>query len=166
MCFSIGKYVRILLAATFVMAIGCSKRGENAQNVPSELKFKVNASLLEARFTADDLGVSFSPPKGCAPLEQDLLRQALQRLPKEYAIGDSLFIAPRAIFIKQDERLICLFSALPKLLDGESTIKDYQRAIADRMADSDVRQDYVIPFAFYKQNLEAIESSIGSIAKL
>ncbi len=26
--------------------------------------------------------------------------------------------------------------------------------------------DYVIPFAFYKQNLEAIESSIGSIAKL
>lgn len=132
----------------------------------------------------------------------EMLGQAKHRLAKENSANDSLPVEPRQICLKQDEQLFCFVSALPMLHQDENAIADYQRAIAEKLAEREVKQgaftykglkfyqtlamskemvlfklvipqtekrsfqiDYIVPLVYYQKNLQAIESSIGSIEK-
>lgn len=199
--FRVILIINISLIIIFILA--CGNKNHNKNDHPQELIFKVNPSLLGEKFLNEYYGFSFSPPKRCLQLPEEMVQKVKEQLKKEYSVTNSYILEPYQLFLNEKNRFACLISILPNFSNADSAIAEYQQAIFNYSKDRKVTQtiflhngfriyqsliinenmiqfklvvpqtsnksfqiDYVIPTTIYQDNVETIESSIGSLLKL
>lgn len=167
------------------------------------MTFKVNQALIGKKVLDKNIGFSFSPPKSCLQMDEDIVEKIRQQLKTKHSVPNSYLLEPYLVFLNEKNQSVCLVSILPGLTDADSAITQYQQAIdydtEDRktiqtvflhngfqvyqslITASDKIQfklvipqklnksfqiDYIIPKTIYLDEVEAIESSIGTLLKL
>ena len=115
---------------------------------PVDLSFRVDSTLLEKGIHDPELGFSFSPPQGCMQLPDEMKKEVEKVITGTLPAPDSLFVVPRHFFYNDEERSLCLVSALPELSIDGSAIAAYQGVIKSKMVDHDVNQSRFLHSGF------------------
>jgi hypothetical protein len=118
---------------------GCGGGSQEDESPMPELTFRTNPALLGERFVDPALKFSFQPPKGCAPMPKASLDKARGKIVEEFSLDGSFAVEPRAIFIDQKEKLICLVSSFAKLPPESGLSKIYKQAIARQVKRFEVK---------------------------
>jgi len=108
--------------------------------MPEEMTFQVNQSLLGEKYIDDQLGFSFSPPKGCTKMPSNMVEQVKGELNKYSVSFDLLVLEPKQFFLNEDERFICLLTKIPSLSLSDSSINFYQQVVENVAKDNTVQR--------------------------
>ena len=108
------KLFRILLIVVIsIFLLNCTK--DKKREEPETLVFNVDSLLIGERYTNEEIGVSFCPPKEWTQLSSELMNSIEQSL-LEMEDSSSVEIILQNVFLNQKNSCICFLSTFQKTM--------------------------------------------------
>ncbi|MCD4797365.1 MAG: hypothetical protein K8R49_09400 [Candidatus Cloacimonetes bacterium] len=117
------KLLRILLIILIsLVLLNCTK--DKKKEEPETLIFIVDSLLIGKRYTNEEIGVSFCPPKEWNQLSAELMRSIEQSL-QEMEDSSSVDIILQNVFLNQKNSCICFLSTFQKTMPAAQIRNTY-----------------------------------------
>ena len=108
------KLIRILLIVLIsIVLLNCTK--DKKKEEPETLIFNVDSLLIGERYTNEEIGISFCPPKEWGQISSDLMVSIEQSL-QEMEDSSAVEIILQNIFLNQKNSCICFLSTFQKTM--------------------------------------------------
>jgi len=143
-----------ILSILVLMIFSCGNMDKKGNDLPEEMTFQINQSLLAEKYSDNHLGFSFSPPSVCVQMPKNMVQQVKGGIQNNLVSPDSLVLEPKQFFLNKNEQFFCLLTALPMLAVNDSSIKFYHQVIEKSAAGSEIQH------STYKYNKFLIYQSL------